>query len=69
MSVVLGKLLQASDSVAELRALFGVDPPWWYPFRQPSPLIRHIQPLQEVAVVIAAQQREIASTSLNVPRQ
>ena len=35
----------------------------------PSPLMRQVQLLQEVGVVITAEQRQIASTALNVPTQ
>jgi hypothetical protein len=61
--------LQASDSGVELGSLFRVDPARRYPFRQTGSVdAAHPASLQEMGVVISAEQGQVANTALNVPR-
>jgi hypothetical protein len=71
MSVVVVELalvVDAPDAGVDVGLLILVDPPWWYPFGEPvgvdaaGPAF-----LQEVGVVVSAEQSQIASTALRVP--
>jgi hypothetical protein len=68
MAVELALGVEAFDAGVDVGVLIVVDPAGWDPFREPvgvdaaGPAF-----LQEVGVVVSAEQRQIANTSLNVP--
>jgi hypothetical protein len=66
--VLLALGVEASDAGVDLRSLLLVDPPGRYPFGQ-SILVDAASPafLQEVGVVVSAEQAQIANTALSVP--
>jgi hypothetical protein len=60
--------VEASDAGVDLGSLLLVDPPGWYPFGQ-TVGVDAAGPafLQEVGVVVSAEQAQIANTALSVP--
>jgi len=60
--------VEASDACVDLGSLLLVDPPGWYPFGQ-TVGVDAAGPafLQEVGVVVSAEQAQIANTALSVP--
>ena len=69
-AVLLSLGVEASDAGVDLGSLVLVDPPGRYPFRQ-TISVHPAGPalLQEVGVVVSAEQGQIANTALNVPKR
>jgi hypothetical protein len=67
-AVELALVVDASDAGVDVGLLMLVDPAGWDPFGEPVAVEPAGPPfLQEVGVVVSAEQGEIANTALNVP--